>query len=144
MEPRVTIFTGQGVEKNNDVARAIILRKSNKWDSAGDVLRQEQHQWELKEHEREVRNYMKRKESYWDVKIKENRKKARVNLGQDPLQQSIEAQNEHPLPESIATDTRCSYMTVKQLKDELKKRNAKGFSNKNKTELIKQLEEICQ
>ena len=33
-------------------------------------------------------------------------------------------------------------MTVKQLKDELKKRNAKGFSNKNKTELIKQLEEF--
>ena len=38
---------------------------------------------------------MKRKESYWDVEIKENRKKARVNLSQDPLQQSIEAQNEH-------------------------------------------------
>ena len=85
MEPRVTIFTGQGVEKNNDVARARILRKSNKWDSAGDVLRQEQRQWELKEHEREVRNYMKHKESYWDVEIKENRKKARVNLSQDPL-----------------------------------------------------------
>ena len=144
MEPRVTIFTGQGVEKNNDVARARILRKSNKWDSAGDVLRQEQRQWELKEHEREVRNYTKRKESYWDVEIKENRKKARVNLSQDPLQQSIEAQNEHPLPESITTDTSCSYMTVKQLKDELKKRNAKGFNNKDKAELIKQLEEICQ
>ena len=62
MEPRVTIFTVQGVEKNNDVARAIILRKSNKWDSAGDVLRQEH-----------------------VVEIKENRKKARVNLSQDPL-----------------------------------------------------------
>ena len=37
----VKIFTGQGVEKNNDMARGIILRKSNKWDSAGDVLRQE-------------------------------------------------------------------------------------------------------
>ena len=38
----VKIFTGQGVDKNNDAARAISLRKSNKWDSAGDVLRQEQ------------------------------------------------------------------------------------------------------
>ena len=85
MEPRVTIFTGQGVEKNNDVALAIILRKSNKWDSAGDVLRQEQRQWELKEHEREVRSYTRHKESYWDVEIKENRKKARVNLSKDPL-----------------------------------------------------------
>ena len=36
----VKIFTGQEVEKNNDVALAIILRKSNKWDSAGDVLQQ--------------------------------------------------------------------------------------------------------
>ena len=75
MEPRVTIFTGQGVEKNNDVARARILRKSNKWDSAGDVLRQEQRQWELKEHEREVRSYTRHNESYWDVEIKEKRKK---------------------------------------------------------------------
>ena len=87
---------------------------------------------------------MKRKESYWDVEIKENRKKARVNLSQDPLQQSIEAQNEHSLPESTTTDTSCSHMTVKQLKEELKKRNARGFSNKTKAELIKQLEEICQ
>ena len=87
---------------------------------------------------------MKRKESCCDVEIKENRKKARVNLSQDPLQQSIEAQNEHPLPESTTTDTSCSHMTVKQLKEELKKRNARGFSNKTKAELIKQLENICQ
>ncbi|PFX12813.1 hypothetical protein AWC38_SpisGene23165 [Stylophora pistillata] len=59
----VKIFTGQGVEKNNDVARAIILRKSNKWDSAGDVLQQEQRQWELKENERQVRCYTKRKKA---------------------------------------------------------------------------------
>ena len=28
----VKIFTGQGVEKNNDVARTVVLRKSNKWN----------------------------------------------------------------------------------------------------------------
>ena len=33
------IFTGHDVESNNDVARSIVLRKSNKWDSVGDVLR---------------------------------------------------------------------------------------------------------
>ena len=51
-EPRnsVKIFTGQGVKKNNDVGRVITLRKSNEWDFAGDILQQEQHQWELKEH----------------------------------------------------------------------------------------------
>ena len=37
----VKIFTGQGVRKNNDVGRVIILQ-------------QEQHQWELKEHLWEV------------------------------------------------------------------------------------------
>jgi len=56
----VKIFTGQGIEKNNDMARGIILRKSNKSDFAGDVLRQERRQWELKEHEKEVRNYTNR------------------------------------------------------------------------------------
>ena len=66
----VKIFTGQGVEKK-DMAHEIVLRKSNKGDSAGDVLRQERRQWELKRHEREVQNYTKRKESYWDVEIKE-------------------------------------------------------------------------
>jgi len=35
-------------------------------------------------------------------------------------------------------------MTVKELKNELKQRNAKGFSQNNKAELIKQLEEICK
>ena len=42
----VNIFTGQGVEKNDDMARGIILCKSNKWDSARDVLQQERCQWE--------------------------------------------------------------------------------------------------
>ena len=56
----VKIFTGQGVGKNNDAARAISLRKSKTWDSAGDVLRQEQCQWELKEHDLEVHSYTKR------------------------------------------------------------------------------------
>ena len=41
-------------------------------------------------------------------------------------------------------DTDFSKMTVKELKNELKQRNAKGFSQKTKAELIKQLEEICQ
>lgn len=139
----VKIFTGQGVEKNNDMARGIILHKSNKWDSAGDVLRQERRQWELKEHEREVRNYTKRKESYWNVEIKEARKRAKINLTEH-LPQPSEAPNEQPPTQSTSSDTDFSKMTVKELKNELKQRNAKGFSQKNKAELIKQLEEICK
>lgn len=37
----VKLFSGQGVEKNNDVARSIVLRKSNNWDAAADVLKLE-------------------------------------------------------------------------------------------------------
>ena len=33
------IFSGQGVEKNNDVARSTVMRKSNKWDTTSDVLK---------------------------------------------------------------------------------------------------------
>ena len=32
------VFTGQGVEKNNDSARNVVLRKSNHFDSVGDIL----------------------------------------------------------------------------------------------------------
>ena len=40
----VKIFTGQGVEKNNDVARNVVLSKSNKRDPATDVIRLESRQ----------------------------------------------------------------------------------------------------
>ena len=49
----VKIFTGQGVEKNNDYARNIVLHKSNKWDAASDVLKVEARQWALSKSERE-------------------------------------------------------------------------------------------
>jgi hypothetical protein len=44
-------FTGQGVEKNNDVAKTIVLRKSNKMGGPGDVLKLESRQWGLKNRE---------------------------------------------------------------------------------------------
>ena len=33
----IKVFTGQGVEKNNDVAWSTVLNKSNKWDGPADV-----------------------------------------------------------------------------------------------------------
>ena len=77
------IFTGQGVEKNNDVARSIVLRKSNKWDSACDVLRHEKRQWELQDWERKPRGYTQRNEMYWESGIRESRqKRKRVSASQ--------------------------------------------------------------
>lgn len=70
----VKIFTGQGVEKNNDVARSITLHKSNKWDSTGDILKLESRQWELKNQERSKRPYDKKNNQYWDIELREARK----------------------------------------------------------------------
>ena len=50
----------------------------------------------------------------------------------------------YPLYMSTSTDTGFSHVSVKELKDEFKKRKAKGFSNINKTELIKQRQEISK
>lgn len=122
------------------MARSVVLRKSNKWDSAGDVLGQEKKQWELRNHERDARVYVKRKEASWDEEIKQTRQKR--NKSHHSNQKLTEAQIEHPNTEQSSTNN--DKMTIKELKIELKQRNAKGFSHKNKAELIKQLEEICQ
>jgi hypothetical protein len=73
----VKVFTGQGVERNIDVARKIVLQKSNKRDTTGDVLRLESRQWELKNHERSKRAYGKKNLHYWDCKVFEDRKNKR-------------------------------------------------------------------
>lgn len=65
----VKIFTGQRVEKNNDVARSIVLRKSNKWDGPGDVLILETRQWELKDRERTKRSYTKQNNMYREQQL---------------------------------------------------------------------------
>ena len=63
------IFTGQGVEKNNDTTRNVVLRKSNHYDSVGDILRIENRQWLLRERERISRNYTKHNNQYWEKGI---------------------------------------------------------------------------
>ena len=63
------IFTGQGVEKNNDTARSVVLHKSNNYDAVGDILRIEHRQRALQERERTSRSYTKQDTSYWDQDI---------------------------------------------------------------------------
>lgn len=45
----IKLFTGhdQGVEKKNDMAGAIVVRKSNKWNAAAEILKPESRQWNL-------------------------------------------------------------------------------------------------
>lgn len=130
--------TGQGVEKNNDVARSIVLRKSNKWDSTGDVLRFESRQWLLKYRERQTREYEKRNMEYWDNEIKTKRRKCtpaeqlceqlqdigrNTSVYHDPgPSTSGSPQNNPPInPEK---------MTILQLKYQLKQKGIKGISKK--------------
>lgn len=129
----VKIFTGQGVERNNNMARGVILRKSNKWDSAGDVLRLEQRQRELRDHEREAHSYVKRKESYWDGEIKKSRQKR--NKSHTHLQSSeVHDQQFYTCSTNAPAtgNTEFSKMTVHQLRDELKKKMLQASARKTK------------
>jgi len=136
MYQNVKVFTGQGVEKNNDVARSIVLRKSQHFDSPGDILRHEARQWALKETERNPRKYQKHKAAYWENTIFEKRARKQETL------RSSDCLSHSESPQPTVTNTELNIqsdlqeMTVAQLKDELKQRNVKGYSKKTKQELI--------
>lgn len=68
-------FTGQGVEKNNDMARNVVLHKANKRNPAADILQLEFQQWQLRERERSKQKYTKKHDAYWETEIKEKRRK---------------------------------------------------------------------
>ncbi|CAH3105000.1 unnamed protein product, partial [Pocillopora meandrina] len=59
------LFSGQGVEKKNDEMRRYFHRKINRWDAATNVLLVEKRQKALREYQREKREYVKRKASFW-------------------------------------------------------------------------------
>lgn len=56
----VKIFNSQEVDRNNNMARGVILQKFNKCDSAGDILCQGQRLWELRVCEKDACSYVKR------------------------------------------------------------------------------------
>ena len=75
------VFTGQGVEKKNDVARSVVMRRSKKWDSTRDVLMSDSRQMELGCHERVKRPYKKAKGQYWETEIFKSRQQKRNKDG---------------------------------------------------------------
>jgi len=50
-----TLFIG--IEQNNNVAKGLFFRNSNKWDATTDILANEYRLTELKCYEREKRKY---------------------------------------------------------------------------------------
>ena len=108
MYKTLKIFTGQGVERHNDMARGVIVRKSNKWDSAGDVLHQEQRQWNLQNHEREARSYEKRKSTTRMRKSnKPDKKSAKVSLTNNQVKLKLNRTLHNQQPQLILTFPKC-------------------------------------
>ena len=133
-------FTGQGVEKNNDTARSVVLRKSNKWDSVGDVLKVEHRQWELRMREREARKYEKKNDKYWTEEIKVARKKRREPVTVTQMVECDEDQDIMASPQYITLAVEPKKMKLYELKEELKKRGVRGYSKKRRADLIELLE----
>ena len=133
------MFTGQGVEKNNDDAKKLYFQKSNKWDATRDVLQLEARprQYTLRGQERERRKYSKRKTDYWETEISETRKKR-------PRPKVRDHQNEVAATSTSSSSTTrdLSKLTVKELRDEINARGLKpkGLSKINKTQLISLLQ----
>ena len=69
------IFTGQGVEKTNDVVRSVYHRKCNKQDGCKESLLALKRIDSLREHEKAPSTYTKRDDTYWTEKIVEERRK---------------------------------------------------------------------
>lgn len=71
----VKCFTGQGVEKVNDVVRRLYHQKSNKYDSCKDGLQAVKRLDDLQEFDRKPREYKQQDASYWSEGIMEERQK---------------------------------------------------------------------
>ena len=74
-EQDLKIFTGQGVEKTNDVVRAVYQRKINKLDFCKDTLMALKRRYVLVQYEKKPNSYSKHDDAYWTQQITEDRRK---------------------------------------------------------------------
>jgi len=82
-------FTGQGIEKINDIVRTIYHNKSNKHDACLESLQALKRIDRLQSFEREPNKYEKKNNDYWTKDIFEQRRK-RLRLGVVPREDSAE------------------------------------------------------
>ena len=71
----IKIFTGQGVERTNDVVRSTYHNKCNKHDACKDTLLALKRLDHLTEFEIKPNNYNKQNNTYWTKEIFEDRRK---------------------------------------------------------------------
>jgi hypothetical protein len=97
-------FTGQGIEKINDVVRAIYHNKSNRHDACKEAMQALRRIDNLQDFERMPHQYQKQDNTYWSNEIFEQRRK-RPLLCVDPR----EDENHHDQlnPEDIDRMSLC-------------------------------------
>lgn len=128
-----------GVEKNNDTARSIVLRKSNNWDSPAEVIRAEHRMLSLSCRERRKRNYTKKNAEFWrsgKQALMSELKKKRISYQQNDvaIEESPTEHNDFPTEEtstqngqhSKRVQSRKKKTNTKKAKSNLKKRKARS------------------
>ena len=73
-ESSIKQFTGQGIEKINDIVRSIYHNKSNKYDACKEAIQALKRVDRLQGHETEPNKNKKQNTDYWESAIYEQRK----------------------------------------------------------------------
>lgn len=107
-------FTGQGVEKTNDIVRSIYRNKSNRHDACKEAILALKRTDHLQEYERTPHTYTKQSNDYWNSgRYEQRRKKPRL---------CVDVREE---PEVPMTEVDIDNMSLQGIKDKLKELNIK-------------------
>lgn len=101
-------FTGQGIEKINDLMRSFYHNKSNRHDACTEALLAIKRIDRLQEYERQPHEYKKKKAEYWTKDIFEQRKK-RPRL-------SVEPRDEENIPDN---NLEIDSLSLEEIKEKL-------------------------
>lgn len=133
-----------GVEKNNDTARSIVLRKSNNWDSPAEVTRAEHRMQSLSCRERRKRNCTKKNAEFWTYgkqALMSELKKKRISNQQNDvaIEESITEHNDLATEETSTQNEQSSKRAQSRKKKNTKK---KTKSKSNSGELSSSLPQL--
>lgn len=121
----IKIFTGQGIEKINDVVRSVYHTKSNRHDACKEAVQALKRIDNLQDFERKPCAYNKKDDDYWSNDIFEQRRK-RPRLCVDPREDQVQL-----IPDHVDT------MSLQEVKEKLKELQIK--TRVRKLENLKQL-----
>ncbi len=123
----IKIFTGQGIEKINDVVRSVYHTKSNRHDGCREAMQALKRIDNLQNFERKPHKYNKKDDDYWSNGIFEQRRK-RPRLCVDPREDQVQL-----IPGDVDT------MSLREVKDKLKE-----LQIKTKVRKLEKLRELLK